>query len=143
LAKVGVEDIRSSPLLAEGSSSRRRLSAAPHRLLAGGDTNVASNAADGDPSTFMVTKAGSGMFWEGDLATRPMKVSQVKLTNAPVGKGVASRFTSYRVSIDGTACGTTPAVVKAGEQVVINCGTAPDYVKGSKVKVETTTITNL
>jgi len=141
LAKVGVEEVASSPLLA--ASSRRRLSAASHRLLAIKDTNVASNAADGDATTFMVTKAGTGMFWEGKLTTRPMKVSQVKLTNAPAGKGDPSRFTVYRVLVDGTACGTTKAVVKAGEQVVVNCGKAPNYVSGSKVKVETTTVTNL
>lgn len=141
MAKVGVEDIKSSPLLQ--TTSRRRLSAAPHRLLAAQDTNVKSNAADGDAATFMVTQPGAGMFWEGSLTTRPMKVSQVKLTNAPAGKGVADAFTLYRVLVDGTACGTTAAKVKAGDQVVVNCGTAPNYISGSKVRVETTTKTNL
>jgi len=90
----------------------------------------------------MVTRPGVGMFWEGSLTTAPMKVSQVKLRNAP-GSNIAGRFESYRVLIDSTACGTTKADVSAGEEVVVSCGEAPNYISGSKVRVETTTNTNL
>jgi len=71
-----------------------------------------------------------------------MKVSQVKLTNAKAPAD-ASRFTLYRVLIDDKPCGITAASVANGKVEVVTCGTAPNYISGSKVRVETTTMTNL
>jgi hypothetical protein len=141
LAKVGVENVQSSPLLDLTSGSRRRL-AAGHRLLAAGSTNVASNANDGDSTSYMQTLPGVGMFWSGDVRNPPMQISQVKLRNAPAPAD-ANQFTLYRVLIDGVTCGITPAVVTSGEEVVVNCGLAPDYISGTVVRVETTTMTSL
>jgi hypothetical protein len=142
LAKVGVEDVSSSPLLDLSGGSRRRLSSAGHRLLAAGPTNSASNANDGDSSSYMVTLQGVGMYWSGKVRNAPMQISQVKLRNAPAPAD-PSQFTLYRVLVDGVACGATPATVAAGAEVVVNCGLAPTYISGSEVRVETTTYTSL
>jgi len=142
LAKVGVENVQSSPLLDLTAGSRRRLSSAGHRLLAAGSTNVASNANDGDNTSYMQTLSGVGMFWSGEVRNPPMQISAVKLRNAPAPADPA-QFTLYRVLIDGVTCGTTPAVVGSGEEVVVNCGLAPAYISGVIVRVETTTKTSL
>ena len=138
LAQVAVDNIESSPLWTP-DGTRRRLS--EHRRLAAADYS-ASNANDGNADTYTLTKKGIGMFWQGALKTQPMKVSQVKLTNAKAPAD-ASRFTLYRVLIDDKPCGITAASVANGKVEVVTCGTAPNYISGSKVRVETTTMTNL
>ena len=139
LGEVAVASVESSPLLTDGSA-RRRLSSSPRRALAATTTNNRSNAMDGDVNTVMVTAQGVGMFYRVTLKKKGTKVQSVKITNALVNPG---RFQSYRVLVDQTTCGTTPATVAAGQEVVVTCGTAPDYIKGDRVTIETTTSTNL
>jgi hypothetical protein len=66
---------------------------------------------DGDPSTVMVTAEGIGMFYEITLKKPGTKVQSVQIRNAATNEG---RFVSYRVRVDQTTCGTTPAKVAAG-----------------------------
>jgi hypothetical protein len=95
---------------------------------------------DGDVDTVMVTAQGIGMFYRVTLKNPGTKVQSVKLTNA---KTNPSRFTSYRVLVDKTTCGTTAATVAGGQEVVVTCGAGPEYVTGNTVTIETTTSTNL
>jgi len=139
LGEVAVASVESSPLLAV-SSSRRLLASSSRRALAATQTNSRSNAMDGDAKTAMVTAEGVGMFYRVTLAKAGTKVQSVKLTNALTNP---TRFTSYRVLVDQTTCGTTLATVAAGQEVVVTCGTAPDYIKGGTVTIETTTKTSL
>lgn len=115
------------------------LNSLEHRRLAV-NTNVASNAMDGDKKTFMVTTKRIGANATFTLKKKNMKVQSVKITNAPTN---ASRFTSYRVIVDQTTCGTTPAKVLAGQTVIVTCGTGPNYISGSKIRIETSTDTYL
>jgi hypothetical protein len=140
LAEVAVDNIESSPIYTPEPTTRR--------LLAGAPDYRASNANDGDPETYTLTQPGVGVFWSGDLQTdfTEMKVSQVKLRNAPAPAD-ASRFTAYRVVIESDngdkICGVTKDVVAAGEQVIVTCGTEPNYISGKRVRVETTTNVSL
>jgi hypothetical protein len=138
LGEVAVTSVESSPLLQEGSA-RRLLSSSSRRALAT-SSNSRSNAMDGDVNTAMVTAKGIGMFYRVTLKKTGTKVQSVKLTNAKTNPG---RFQSYRVLVGETTCGTTPATVAAGQEVVVTCGTAPDYIKGDTVTIETTTSTEL
>jgi len=138
LGVVPVKSVASSPLLVE-STTRRLLSSSARRMLATA-SNSRSNAMDGDVNTAMVTAQGIGMFYRITLEKAGTKVQSVAITNALVKPG---RFTKYRVLVDQTTCGVTAATVGAGEEVVVTCGTAPNYIKGDTVTIETTTNTNL
>lgn len=139
LAVLPVASVESSPLLEDGSTSRRLLSSSSRRALAT-SSNSRSNAMDGDVNTIFVTAKGIGMYYKMTLKNPGTKVQSVQITNALVNP---DRFTSYRVLVDQTTCGTTAASVGAGQEVAVTCGTAPDYIKGDTVTIETTTSTNL
>jgi hypothetical protein len=139
LGEVAVTKVESSPLFVETRSAARRLLASSRRMLATA-SNSRANAMDGDVNTVMVTAKGIGMFYKITLKKAGTKVQSVQITNAPTNP---TRFVSYRVRVDQTTCGTTPATVAAGQEVVVTCGTAPDYIKGDTVTVETTTDTHL
>ena len=138
LGEVDVASIESSPLLPT-ITARRLLSSSPRRALSS-HSNTLSNAMDGDVNTIMVTKEGVGVFYRIVLKNPGTKVQSVKLTNA---QDHPSRFQSYRVLVDHTTCGITAATVAAGQEEVVTCGTAPDYIKGNTVTIETTTKTHL
>lgn len=88
----------------------------------------------------MTTVKGVGMKWTGKLKDENMKVQSVKITNA---NSNAQRFSKYRVVVGTQTCGLTPETVAAGETVIVTCGSAPSYIIGSKVTIETTTDTHL
>jgi len=137
LGEAAVASVESSPLLQAGST--RRLLSSPARRALATSGNRRANAMDGDPNTAMVTEPGFGMFFRITLK-RPTKVQAVHITNARVNP---TRFQSYRVRVGRTTCGTTAAQVAAGQEVVVPCGKAPDYIRGDTVTIETTTRTNL
>jgi hypothetical protein len=139
LGEVAVTKVESSPLFVETRSAARRLLASSRRMLATA-SNTRANAMDGDVNTVMVTAKGIGMFYKITLKQAGTKVQSVQITNAATNAG---RFVSYRVRVDQTTCGITPDEVAAGQEVVVTCGTAPDYIKGDTVTVETTTDTYL
>jgi hypothetical protein len=107
---VAVAEVASSPLFVEASAARRRL-ASTRRRLSSAANNSRANAMDGDKSTVMVTDPGFGMFYEITLKEPGTKVQSVQITNASTNEG---RFVSYRVRVDQTTCGITPATVGAG-----------------------------
>lgn len=153
LGRLEVASVEASPALQEDAANARRLlrSTTRRRLAVPGCkasyANIESNAMDNDACTAYVTVAAVGAKYKVTLKQSNTKVQSVKLTNA---KTNAERFTAYRVLVDSTVCGTTKAAAPqaatptaAGEEVVVTCGEAPNYVTGSTVTIETTTKTNL
>jgi len=140
LGEVAVESVESSPAYVEGSS-RRRLLASSHRMLAA-SVSRRSNALDGDTSTAFVTAKGFNVYFTMKLR-KTTKVQSVSITNAQTSP---ERFDRYRVRVGEKACGfTNKAGVKvaAGKEVVVACGEGPDYIMGDTVTIETTTATHL
>lgn len=142
MAEVQLTNVDSSPIYTPELATRRLLSA--HRLLAVTVDYSAGNANDGNPDTFFLSKPGVGVYWRGDLKQKTgeeFQVSQVKLTNA-AAPAPANTFSAYRVVIESKdgdkICGVTDAVVANGQQVIVNCGVAPNYLSGTKIRVETT-----